>query len=102
MPENYGSVMAFRIQSLLCVHILILNAYLPIMTYMSLFTTEQTLRWTVVYYHSHTFCQLKTDNFLLLEYLAHGYNTQWNMLSLILALAAEQSSTLSTGGEFVL
>lgn len=59
--------MAFRIQSLLCVHILILNAYLPIMTYMSLFTTEQTPRWTVVYYHSHTFCQLKTDNFFTLR-----------------------------------
>lgn len=49
--ENCGNVMPFRIQGLLCVCILILNAYLPIKTYMSLFTTEQTLTWTVMYYH---------------------------------------------------
>lgn len=102
MLKNYGSVMAFRIQGLLCVHILILNAYLPNMTYMSLSITEQTLRWTVMYYQSHMFCQLQTDKVLLLEYLAHGHNKQWNMLSVILTLAAEQSSTLRTGGEFVL
>lgn len=48
-----------------------------IITYKSLFTTDQSSsRGSHVYYHSHTFCQLKSDNFLLLEFLAHGYNTK--------------------------
>lgn len=62
-----------------------------IIQYKSLFPTSHSLsRCTAVPYHSHTSCQIKPDNFLLLEYLAHESVSR---LSIILA-AVEQSSTL--------
>lgn len=87
--------MAFKMSAFFVWIFFILYAYFPTILYnISLFPSSHSLsRCTVVSYHSHTSCQIKPDNFLLLEYLAHGYTPKWSGLSIVLT-AVEQSSTL--------